>query len=35
MTVASSHQPPPLNDKLASYDLKQAVDDNRLAGLWR
>jgi ATP-binding cassette, subfamily B, bacterial len=35
MTVASSQQPPPLNDKLASYDLKQAVDDNRLAGLWR
>jgi ATP-binding cassette subfamily B protein len=35
MTVASSHQPPPLNDKLASYDLKQAVSDNRLAGLWR
>ncbi len=35
MTVASSQQAPPLNDKLASYDLKQAVDDNRLAGLWR
>jgi ATP-binding cassette, subfamily B, bacterial len=35
MTIASSQQPPPLNDKLASYDLKQAVDDNRLAGLWR
>ena len=35
MTVASSQQKPPLNDKLASYDLKQAVDDNRLAGLWR
>ncbi len=35
MTVASSHQPSPLNDKLASYDLKLAVDDNRLAGLWR
>jgi ATP-binding cassette subfamily B protein len=35
MTVASSQQASPLNDKLASYDLKQAVDDNRLAGLWR
>ncbi len=35
MTVASSEQRPPLSDKLASYDLKQAVDDNRLAGLWR
>jgi ATP-binding cassette subfamily B protein len=35
MTLASSQHSPPLNDKLASYDLKQAVDDNRLAGLWR
>ncbi len=35
MTIASSQQSPPLNDKLASYDLKQAVSDNRLAGLWR
>jgi ATP-binding cassette subfamily B protein len=35
MTIASSQHTPPLNDKLASYDLKQAVDDNRLAGLWR
>ncbi|HSN74655.1 MAG TPA: ABC transporter ATP-binding protein [Anaerolineae bacterium] len=35
MTIASSQQSPPLNDKLASYDLKQAVSNNRLAGLWR
>lgn len=35
MTIASSQQPPPLSEKLASYDLKQAVSDNRLAGLWR
>lgn len=35
MTLASSQPSSPLNDALASYDLKQAVDDNRLAGLWR
>ena len=35
MTLASSQHSPPLNDELASYDLKQAVDNNRLAGLWR
>lgn len=35
MASASSQPTSPLNDVLASYDLKQAVDDNRLAGLWR
>jgi ATP-binding cassette subfamily B protein len=35
MTLASSQHSSPLNDELASYDLKQAVDNNRLAGLWR
>ncbi|MER2599297.1 MAG: ABC transporter ATP-binding protein [Caldilineales bacterium] len=33
--TAVTQPTPPLSDKLAAYDLKQAVVKNRLTGLWR